>query len=59
MDKFVLRSKVDDEFITWDENGEVTKVKEETWLQKIINYVRGLFLRILRKYRKEINEEKK
>lgn len=59
MDNFVLRSKVDDEFITWDENGEVTKVKEETWLQKIINYVRGLFLRILRKYRKEINEEKK
>lgn len=58
MDNLVLRPKVDDEFITWDENGKVTKVKEETWLQKIINCVRGLFLRISRKCRKEINEEK-
>lgn len=59
MDHLVLRPKVDDEFITWDENGKVSQVKEETGLQKIINCVRRFIQCISRKYRKEINEENK
>lgn len=59
MNQLVLRPKVDDEVITWDENGKVTQVKEETGLRKIINCVRRFIQCISRKYRKEINEEKK
>ncbi len=59
MDHLVLRPKVDDEVITLDEKGKVTNVKEETWLQKITNCVRRFIQCISRKYRKEINEEKK
>lgn len=59
MDHLVLRPKVDDEVITLDEKGKVTNVKEETGLQKITNCVRRFIQCISRKYRKEINEEKK
>lgn len=58
MDHLVRRPKVDDEFITWDENGKVTQVKEETGLRKIINCVRRYIQCISRKYRKEINKKK-